>query len=317
MAAITTPPLPGPKAAYLRGGIGRVEGWLNPSTCTYLSAIEVLQRGLGIDGDVCEIGVHHGKSFMCLALGLPAGSRAVAIDVFGDEHLNTDRSGRGDRSAFERNLREHGATSNVEVVQASSVDLHDNGFVAKGPRFRLFSIDGGHTVELTLNDLRVAERTLVDRGVAVLDDFLNPSWLGVITGLFRYWAEGGTLVPAAVVPGKLLLATSAAEARALRDLLVEHFGRALMKRDVPLSHGHVHVFGEYPWVVVDDRGNSGLLYGSAWRHKRPDETTRVVPASYLAQLERRPLPLRSRVGRRLPTPVRDLYREILRRRRGS
>jgi hypothetical protein len=307
----TTPPLPVPKADYLRGGILSVEGWLDPSTATYLSAIEVLQRQLGIAGDVCEIGVHHGKSFLCLALGLPPGDRAVAVDVFEDQHLNTDRSGRGDRAVFQRNLADHGASGNVDIVQASSLDLHESGFVARGRRFRLFSIDGGHTPDVTANDLRVAERTLVERGVAVLDDLLNPAFLGVITGLFQYWAGGGTLVPVAVVPGKLLLVTNADEAIAQRAFLVEHFGAAVRKRQVPLGNAYVDVFNQFPWVVVDERGNSGILAVPPL----PDAIgahplTTAVPTAYLADLELRAVPLRRRLGRSLPKPVKRLYRRL-------
>src|SRR5262245_28607108 len=96
----TTPTLPKAKAIYLRDGMTHVAGWLNPSTAVYLSSLEVLQRTAGPRGDVCEIGIHHGLSFLCLALDLPADQHAVAVDVFGGPG-NVDGSGRGNRRAFE------------------------------------------------------------------------------------------------------------------------------------------------------------------------------------------------------------------------
>jgi len=284
----TTPTLPVAKAKYLRGGISRVLGWLNPSTATYLSSLEVLQRVLGIAGDVCEIGVYHGKSFLCLALGLPLQERAVAIDVFEDQQLNVDRSGRGDREVFEAALAEHGAGNNVVILKGDSRQLENNGFVAEGRRFRLFSIDGGHTAEITRNDLLVAERTVVDRGAVVLDDYLNQHWLGVITGLFRYWELGGTLVPTAALPGKLLLTPSAEQATAYRELLGSHFGAAWTKRAVRLADQPLDVFGEFPWIVLDDAGKTGLLAGAAAASKAASAPpTRAVPVEYLEHLERR------------------------------
>jgi Methyltransferase domain len=310
--------MPVQKADYLRGGLQAVTGWLNRSTATYLSALEVLQRGLGIDGDVCEIGVHHGKSFLCLALGLPDHQRAVAIDVFGNQDLNKDRSGRGDREVFEGNLAKHGAGANVDIIEASSLSLDTLGFLEAGRRFRLFSIDGGHTADVTYNDLHVAERTVVSRGVVALDDLLNPHWLGVVTGLFRYWFDGGTLVPFAVVPGKLLLAPDVGEADTYRRLIAGHFDAARTKREVPLGDCQVDVYGEFPWVVPDDRGGTGLLVGSTAAPAKAASLTRVVPVGYVEELERRLARreprLRLRIARKAWRRVRQLGRPLVRHR---
>jgi hypothetical protein len=256
-AVASTPPLPVVKADYLRGGMSQVRGWLHRSTAVYLSAVEVLQSKVGIDGDVCEIGVHHGKSFLCLALGLPNRQQAVAIDLFDNRALNVDHSGWGDRAIFERNLAAHRAGRNVAVIAADSTRLDDVGFLSLGPRFRLFSIDGGHTPAVSCNDLFVAERTITDRGIVVLDDFLNPRWLGVITGLFRYWSSSGALIPLAAVPGKLLLTTSLEQAKFYQDLLSTHFGKARIKRQVPLGNHEIDVYGDYAWAVLDDSGRIG------------------------------------------------------------
>lgn len=254
-----TPPLPRAKADYLRHGMTHVKGWLVPSTAVYLSGLEVLQRRHGTAGDICEIGVHHGLSFLSLALALPPGQRAVAVDLFGVEG-NVDGSGEGDRRIFERNVARHGSGQcALDVVEASSLDLDRLGFTAQGRRFRLFSIDGGHTPEITCNDLQVAERTLVEGGLVVLDDVLNSGWLGVITGLFDYWSKGGALVPAVMVPNKLILGSSAEAASSCRQLMDEHFSRAIEKRRVPLGTHEIDVYGEYPWLVLDEDGTTGPL----------------------------------------------------------
>jgi predicted O-methyltransferase YrrM len=254
-----TTPLPRVKAEYVRDGMTHVRGWLAPSTALYLSSLEVLQREQGTAGDICEIGIHHGLSFLCLALALPPGQRAVAIDLFGGEG-NVDNSGEGDRRIFERNFAKHGGDpAAIDVIQASSMDLDRIGFTAQGRRFRLFSIDGGHTPEITCNDLRVAEQTVVDGGLVVLDDVLNSGWLGVITGLFEYWATGGTLVPAVLVPNKLILGSSIEAAKSCRQLMDERFGPAIEKLNVPLGAHEIDVYGEYPWMVADEGGTTGPL----------------------------------------------------------
>ncbi|MFY1694917.1 MULTISPECIES: class I SAM-dependent methyltransferase [unclassified Solwaraspora] len=272
-----TPVLPDLKANYLRTGFHRVHGWLNPSTAVYLSGIETAQRADGITGDVAEIGIHHGKSFLCLALALPTDQRAVAIDVFGDQSANVDRSGYGDRDTFEQNLATYGAGDNVDILQTSSLELEQTGFVSAGRRFRIFSIDGGHTTEITENDLRIAEQTVTERGMVVVDDILNRHWLGVITGLFRYLEHGGSLVPAVLVPNKLILATSVEQAKQYRAMFAEHFAATREKADVPLAGHQVDIYADRPWLVRGENGESGPIL--------EHEPMSTIPTARLSELE--------------------------------
>src|SRR5258708_20065236 len=73
-------------------------------------------------------------------------------------------------------------------------------------RCRLLSIDGGHTAECTLNDLRLAEHVVTDFGVVILDDYFNPSWPDVTTGAAQFFGDNcTTLRPFAITPNKIYL----------------------------------------------------------------------------------------------------------------
>lgn len=73
-------------------------------------------------------------------------SRSFAIDVFEDQHLNTDQSGKGSYDHFIRNVRRWcGTADNVEIIKQSSLDVKPSDIRAAGGDVRLFSIDGGHT----------------------------------------------------------------------------------------------------------------------------------------------------------------------------
>ena len=189
MPGLTATPML-PLANYLYQGAAKVQGWLWPTTGTILAQVLVKQVQSGQQGDVCEVGVHHGKSFLVLANGIVAGERAVAVDVFGDQHKNVDQSGAGDRAVFEANLAAYAPGAAVEIIQRSSLELGPDW--SPRPRFRLFSIDGGHTAQATANDLRLAERTALPGCVVALDDVFNTTWTGVITGpgrLHRGWRQ--------------------------------------------------------------------------------------------------------------------------------
>ncbi len=238
---------------YLEKGIGTVEGWLSPTTATMIATLLLAQTAQGVAGDVCEIGVHHGRLFLILANAIASGETAVAVDVFGDQEKNVDRSGLGNRAVFEANAARYAPGARIDIVQESSLDLQTAGFLQR--RFRFVSIDGGHTAAATCNDLWIAEKTLTGQGIAALDDILSAHWTGVITGLVRYLAEGGTLQPFALVPNKLFLAPREGAGH-WGSYLRTAFALAVAKTDLEFLGGTVDSFNEHPYY--DREAHLGL-----------------------------------------------------------
>lgn len=208
---------------YLVAGLHRVEGWLDGFSARFIADVMAVQRAAGIAGGFAEIGVHQGKLFLVLRLAAAPGERGVAIDVFGDQHLNADRSGAGDRERFGANLRAWAGTEEgVAVLQRSSLEVAPADILrATGP-CRIVSVDGGHTAECTLSDLRLAEAVLGPGGVAVLDDCFNEDWPDVGTGLAYYCSGPGLLRPFAISPNKVYLARPEEHAAYLRALVPMH-----------------------------------------------------------------------------------------------
>jgi len=164
-----------------------VPGWLTDGAISAVIALAKWQEESNVLGDVAEIGVHHGKFFILLANLRRRHERAYAIDVFGDQHLNADKSGRGDLSKFMENLRHHGSEVGLTVLKKDSKTLTRADFYSgrKG-NIRLFSIDGSHTAEHTRSDLAIAAQLIGVDGLIILDDFYNPDWPGVQEGFYRY-----------------------------------------------------------------------------------------------------------------------------------
>jgi hypothetical protein len=183
-----------------------VEGWLEPFSARAVAALAAAQRAHAISGASAEIGIHHGRLFILLHLA-GAGARDLAIDVFGDQHLNVDCSGRGDREVFLRNLVHWGGDpARVEILQRSSLDVTPEEIAnAVGP-VTMFSIDGGHTAECAENDLRLAEKALHPRGLIILDDYFNQFWPEVCLGANAYLQDPETTFrPFALTAGKMFL----------------------------------------------------------------------------------------------------------------
>jgi hypothetical protein len=134
-----------------------------------------------------EVGVHHGKLFILLQLMVRADEQSFAIDGLEDQHLNIDQSGKGGLEIFSRNVKRYGCGKDkVHVIQSCSSELKPEDIISQSGRARIFSIDGGHTAPLTLNDMRVAYECLARGGIVILDDFFNPCWLGASEGAYQY-----------------------------------------------------------------------------------------------------------------------------------
>jgi hypothetical protein len=183
-----------------------------------------LQQEMGIQGPVCEIGVHHGRLFLLLQLLTRPPERSVAIDLFEMQDENVDGSGKGSRDALLDNLRAHGCDlSRVELVTENSLRLTPERILSLcGAPPRLFSIDGGHTAEATRNDLALADRTVCEGGLVFLDDYFNASWPGVSEGTCTFVREDRErLMPVAITSNKFVFAAGREQAAAYRHRLLE------------------------------------------------------------------------------------------------
>lgn len=191
---------------YIRRDAKRIEGWLNPLSATVIAELARWQSREGIRGAAAEIGVHHGKLFILLHLQQRPAERSLAVDVFDAQHLAHGHY-RGSRETFLANVRSYGGDGAVEIIQQPSQRVSADDIVERVGRVRLFSIDGGHTAAITKHDLRLAEHSLCDDGLVILDDAFNFLWPGVMTGLVEYLRDG-SLQPVGMSPNKLYLALS-------------------------------------------------------------------------------------------------------------
>jgi predicted O-methyltransferase YrrM len=134
------------------GAIDGVEGWLSEEQA------RVLHRHaahLPAGSRIVEIGSHHGRSTIVLALGAE-GAEIVAIDPFGRPErpvtagLTDAEVGERDLRTFEANLERAGVRERVQLVRADSSDALRlvHGAVD------LLYVDGAHEFRPANSDLR-------------------------------------------------------------------------------------------------------------------------------------------------------------------
>jgi hypothetical protein len=94
----------------------------------------------------------------------------------------------------------------VVVVRADSTTLTPEDVLARlNRRPRIVSVDGGHTPEHTIADIKLAQAVLDPAGIVFVDDITNPHWLGVVEGVITYLRQQPPIWPVAVGCNKLLL----------------------------------------------------------------------------------------------------------------
>lgn len=193
---------------YLNGPFKDVQGWCIPHLWNVIQPLHEYQEQEGVRGPIAEIGVFHGKFFIGLALTKSDQAPHLALDVFDMQRFNLDGAGKGNLEAFKENIRKAGIaedsvrihpTDSMALKPADLASLHD-----QSRPFSMFSVDGCHMVEHTINDFRIAMEMTSPGGIIFVDDYLNPDWPGVQEGLARlYLNDAPRFVPLAYTSNKL------------------------------------------------------------------------------------------------------------------
>jgi methyltransferase family protein len=226
---------------YCRTGHRRVQGWLSPDAPWLVAD---LANSQDIRGHVGEIGVYHGKLFILLALLRRSGEHAVAVDLF-------DENGpRGNRRMFHNNLESFNLTTDITVKEIDSTTVTSQSLLewsgGDGKGFRLFSVDGGHSADITESDLRCASGALEAGGLLILDDYYNETWPGVAEGTNRFLTANPGMIPIGTAFGKMLFTNAVDQAAVYR---------AQMSRVAATRGWRVHerVFYGHPHAVLQSQ----------------------------------------------------------------
>jgi hypothetical protein len=201
---------------------GHVEGWLGDRMSQIVPVIGAILDAQNVHGNIAEFGVHHGLFLFLLNILRNEGEECFAFDVFDNQHLNVDGSGRGSLAVFLSHLdslmssdRQFFRIIQRDTTSFSTVEIVDL-FKKKGVKF--FSIDAGHTVQHACNDLHLAQEVLVPGGIIALDDYMSVHWPGVTEGFYRFMYSGNRrLKPLLYFQNKLFLTTVSEQASWLQQ----------------------------------------------------------------------------------------------------
>ena len=168
--------------AYLNDGYEEVLGMSSRFAAGIAGAMLKIQSGMGVTGDVAEIGTFKGRFFIALMKALAQGERGLGIDSF-------EWPTRACWDEFLANCDRHGiARAAYTAWKADTRDMTVDQLRAKlgGRPVRFFHIDGDHSDVCLSKDLELATAVLHPQGVLCLDDMLHPGYPTLVATVLRY-----------------------------------------------------------------------------------------------------------------------------------
>ena len=180
-----------------------IEGWFDLEAARIINELNNFQRMTDLEGDIFEIGVHHGRMTVFLGLLLDDDEQIGVCDIFEDQIHNISRSGGGSRSKFLETWNHYfGNKRQVRIFELPSQNL---SVADTGSNCRIFSIDGGHTAAETFQDLRTGFAAIRADGIVLIDDYFDPMYPGVSEGVNRFLMDTQEVTPLLYFFNKLLL----------------------------------------------------------------------------------------------------------------
>jgi hypothetical protein len=149
-----------------------------------------VQESLGIQGNLCEIGVKQGRYLILLKCHQRAGETVFAIDPQSNHPELIEE--------VPRNMETYSGNRDGLVYLAKrSEDVTPDQLRVDGRGLRYVHVDGNHDEDGVWRDLKLVEQVVMPGAIIVLDDYFYGLAPGVSAGLFRYLQEEGgrKLVP--------------------------------------------------------------------------------------------------------------------------
>jgi predicted O-methyltransferase YrrM len=168
--------------AFLAGRYQSIRGMSSRFAAAICGHLLGRQSGLGVTGDLVEIGTFEGRFFIAMALLLKPGEHALGIDLF-----NWPNEGVYDR--LMRNCADAGlpasrfAAWKVDTQTIAATDLRAR---LPGEAARFVHIDGDHDPQCLHHDLELAHAVLHPDGIIALDDMLHPGYPTLIETVLDY-----------------------------------------------------------------------------------------------------------------------------------
>jgi len=207
-----------------KSGNKRMNGWWKDLLFDTYEVIDNYQKENSINGNIAEIGIYQGRSLIPLANFRSGDELVIAMD---NGKWVKDR-------IYEKHLYDaYGSTDKIKLFFESSKDTLR--YLNYSP-YRLFYIDGDHSTEMTLNDLKIARQVSNDDGIMFLDDYKNNNFGPGIRKAVEIFLSEFNEYDMAFTVGETLFIAKKHMIEKYRNLLNEKFSDWIVTKDVMYKH---------------------------------------------------------------------------------
>ena len=230
---------------YAAGGHVNVAGWLEPLALRSIVILDRIQKEIGVEGGMCEIGVHRARLLILLHLLSREGERTIGFDLF--ELMDAELSaayGSFSKVEIVKTLIKHGCDlERIDLVAVDSTSLRPEDVSKRSQQtIRMFSVDGGHDANTALSDIRLAGKVISTGGLVFVDDTFNEQWCGVIEATARFLQQSDHgLIPFLQSGNKMFFTTSQCKADDYRERMTRELSDVSVK---------VEKFFGYPVLIA-------------------------------------------------------------------
>jgi len=189
---------------YLRKEIDGVAGYLTTLDAETIASLGKFQTMNNIKGDLCEMGVHHGRLFFILCHLRQPSEKALPIDLFADGAGNDNDTHRNRDKMFFKHSDRMGIKVD-DVVIGNTLELKIDDILKHIGKTRIVSVDAGHLYDDVDNDLKLAAGILSDDGVIIADDYFNMYWPDVTTATNDFLRHNERDFAPFLITGKLYI----------------------------------------------------------------------------------------------------------------
>ena len=155
---------------FLKQTHSEIEGWFFPLDQLLFIELFVSQNQLRIAGDVSEVGVYHGKSFVLLSILKNENEKLIGFDLFDGDHQEKTL----------KNIEKYGVDSEISLLKGLTSDIAqaDLDLTLSTP-LRFLHIDAGHEYHEVLEQLLMFSPYMADRGIIAMDDYQDREFPGI------------------------------------------------------------------------------------------------------------------------------------------
>lgn len=159
----------------------KIDGWFLLDFIKEMEILNDIHNNLNIQGNILEIGVFNGKSFIPFSFLLKENEQIIGIDCFQKQEFNTSYSGgfcsqKRTEYHIKKIYVDKFKDLNYKLIKSDSKILtinNYNNFINNKLPYRIIHIDGGHDKNTCDIDLYNASEIICNNGFIIIDDYAN------------------------------------------------------------------------------------------------------------------------------------------------